>query len=353
MSRRKTRPVRVGSVTVGGDAPVSVQSMTNTDTRDAAATLKQISRLEEVGCEIVRVAVPDVEALGNLRSFRQSVTVPLVADIHFDHKLALGAIAAGVDGLRINPGNIGEASKVREVVHAAKDSGIPIRIGVNAGSLEKDILAKHGSATAQGMVESALKHISILEDESFSDIIVSMKASDVRRTVDAHRILGEKCDYPFHLGITEAGTLFSGTIKSAVGIGILLSEGIGDTIRVSLSAPPEEEVRVGFKILEVLDIRRRGVVVVACPMCARTEYNVAAVAEELEHLASRFAAPLTVAVMGCVVNGPGEAKEADLGVVGTKTGACIYVGGKFKRRTTKDQIVGALIHELERAAESG
>jgi (E)-4-hydroxy-3-methylbut-2-enyl-diphosphate synthase len=342
----------MGSAVVGGDAPITVQSMTNTDTRDLVSTLAQIRILEEAGCEIIRVAVPDEAALANLGILRKSMAVPLVADIHFDYRLALGAIAAGVDALRINPGNIGDALKVREVVRASKDSGVPIRIGVNAGSLEKEILAKHGEATAEGMVESALRHISILEKEEFFDIIVSMKASDIRRTVDAHRMLAARCEYPFHLGITEAGTLFTGTVKSSIGIGILLAEGIGDTIRVSLSAPPEEEVRVGFKILEVLGLRKRGVIVVACPTCARAQFDVFSVAEEIERLASRYAAPLKVAVMGCVVNGPGEAKEADLGVVGTKTGACIYVGGEFKRKTAKDTIVAELLTELERLAAS-
>jgi (E)-4-hydroxy-3-methylbut-2-enyl-diphosphate synthase len=353
LRRRKTLAVKMGSVTIGGDAPITVQSMTNTDTRDLDATTRQTRLLEEAGCEIVRVAVPDEEAASNLSGLRESMTVPLVADIHFDYKLALGAIASGVDGLRINPGNIGDASKVREVVRAAKDSGIPIRIGVNAGSLEKDILGRYGEATAEGMVESALRHISILERESFQDIIVSMKASDVRRTVDAHRMLAARCDYPFHLGITEAGTLITGAIKSAVGIGILLEEGIGDTIRVSLSAPPEEEVRVGFKILKALGLRRRGISVVACPTCARAEFDVPLVADEIERLASRFDRPLTVAVMGCVVNGPGEAREADLGVVGTKTGACIYIGGGFKRKVLKDDIVSELMRELENLALSG
>jgi (E)-4-hydroxy-3-methylbut-2-enyl-diphosphate synthase len=348
--RRVTRRILLGRVPIGGGAPVSVQSMTKTDTRDVRATVAQIRRLEQAGCEIVRLAVPDGDAVEALRRIRARVRVPLVADIHFDHRLALACIALGVDGLRINPGNIGSKEKVREVVRAAKDRGIPIRIGVNAGSLEKDLLKSRGGATAEAMVESALRHIALLEDLDFRAIKVSLKASDVPRTVEAYRRLARKVDYPFHAGITEAGTLLAGTIKSSVGLGILLAEGLADTLRVSLTAAPEEEVRAGFQILASLGMRRRGVSVVSCPTCGRCEVDMAPIAAAVEKRLAGLDADLTVAVMGCTVNGPGEAREADLGVACGRGSGAIFRKGKLLRRVPAADIAAELVREAGRLA---
>ncbi|MEK7845801.1 MAG: flavodoxin-dependent (E)-4-hydroxy-3-methylbut-2-enyl-diphosphate synthase [Nitrospinota bacterium] len=346
--RRKSRAITLGNVKIGGDAPLSVQSMTNTDTRDVKATLKQIKKLENAGCEIIRVAVPDMDAAKRLGEIRKAIKIPLIADIHFDYRLALKAIREGVDGLRINPGNIGDKWKVKEVVNSAKDKGIPIRIGVNAGSLDKDLWEKYGGPTADAMVESAMMHIRILEDMSFRAIKVSLKASDIDRTVTAYRMLAGKVDYPFHIGISEAGTYFSGTIKSAIGIGILLNEGIGDTLRVSLTADPVEEVKVGFEILKVLRIRQTNPEIISCPTCGRCEIDLESIALKVEDAVKSLKSPIRIAVMGCVVNGPGEAREADLGVAGGKGVGLIFRKGEIVRKVREEEIVDALIDEAKR-----
>lgn len=348
ITRRKTRPVKVGRYTIGGDAPIIVQSMTKTDTRDVEATVRQIRELDAVGCEIVRLAVPDAEAAAALAEIRKQVDSVLVADIHFQYRLALAAIDAGIDKLRINPGNIGSPEKVREVVRKAQACNVPIRIGVNAGSLERHLLEKYGYPTAEAMAESALEHIRILEDLSFRDTIVSLKASNVKLTVDAYRTLAPQCDYPFHLGITEAGTAFSGTIKSSVGLGLLLAEGIGDTIRVSLTTDSCEEVRAGFEILKSLEIRARGPIVIACPTCGRLEVDLFKIAGEIERHTAHIKEPLHLAVMGCAVNGPGEARTAHLGVACGRGNGVIYREGKAIKRVPEDQIVTELVREIER-----
>ena len=347
LPRRKTRQISVGGVLIGGEAPIIIQSMTKTDTRDVKATVAQIRRLEKAGCEIVRLAVPDTEAAESLLRIRQKVTVPLVADIQFDHRLALACIGLGIDGLRINPGNIGSPEKVKEVVAAAKERNIPIRIGVNSGSLEKEVLKTYGRASAEAMVESAMRHIRILEDLDFRLIKVSLKASDVLRTAEAYRRLGRKVDYPFHAGITEAGPRLCGAVKSAVGLGIILNEGLADTIRVSLTAPPEEEVRVAYQILGSLELRRRGPNIVSCPTCGRCEVNLKRIAAEVERGLSRIPQSLTVAVMGCMVNGPGEAKEADIGVACGHGVGIIFKKGRLLRRVPEKKIVGDLLKEVE------
>ncbi len=343
--RRLTRPVFIGPVKVGGDAPISVQSMTTTDTRDVNKTTAQIQSLARAGCEIVRVTVNSREAAQALPAIKASSPIPIIADIHFDHTLALMSVKNGVDGLRINPGNIGSQQKIHEVVQAAKSKNIPIRIGVNAGSLEREFLRKHGR-TPEAMVESALRHIALLEKEGFYQIKVSLKASDVSRTVLAYRLLAQKVSYPFHIGVTEAGTLFSGTIRSAIGLGILLSEGIGDTLRVSLSADPVEEVKVAYTILRDLGLRHRGVEMIACPTCGRAEIDVISLATRVERRLLSLKTPLKVAVMGCVVNGPGEAQEADVGVAGGKHTGLLFRKGKIIQRLPPDDLEEPLIEEI-------
>jgi (E)-4-hydroxy-3-methylbut-2-enyl-diphosphate synthase len=346
--RRKTPAIHVGGVAVGGGAPISVQSMTKTDTRNVRATVAQIRRLEKAGCEIVRLAVPDAAAAAALGRIKKSVAMPLIADIHFDHRLALACLDGGVDGLRINPGNIGGRRKVEEVVRAARQRAVPIRIGVNAGSLEKALLSKYGGATAEAMAESALGHIRILEALDFRLIKVSLKASDIPRTIEAYRRLAERVDYPFHGGITEAGGLLRGSVKSAVGIALLLREGLADTIRVSLTARPEEEVRVAFQILGGLGLRRRGTVVVSCPACGRSETDLAGLASRLERALASSDRPITVAVMGCMVNGPGEAREADLGVACGRGIGVIFKNGRILARVAEREIVPVLLREIEK-----
>ena len=346
--RRPTRRIVVGGVPIGGGAPVVVQSMTNTDTRDWRATVNQIKRLEDEGCELVRVAVPDETAVEQLPSIRKAIRIPLIADIHFDYRLALDALRAGVDGLRLNPGNIGGPDKVRKVVEMARERAVPIRIGVNGGSLEKDLLARYGHPTPEAMVESALRHIRILEDLEFDLIKVSLKSSDVLHTVASYRLLSSKVDYPLHLGVTEAGTLVDGTIKSALGIGILLFEGIGDTIRVSLTKDPEEEIPVAYGILRSLKLRERGVELVSCPTCGRTEIDLIGLAEKVERILRRVRTPLRVAVMGCVVNGPGEAREADVGIAGGRgTGLLFSKGGRLEK-VPEAELIPRLLAEVER-----
>src|SRR5919109_4060655 len=318
--RRKSRQIRVGSVLVGGDAPITVQTMTNTLTADAAATIKQIQAIEAAGCDIVRVSCPDEESTAALPQIVKATKIPIVADIHFHYKRGIEAAKAGAACLRINPGNIGSAERVREVVQAAKDHGCSMRIGVNAGSLEKDLLEKYGEPCPEAMVESALDHARILQDHDFHDFKISVKASDVFLAVAAYQQLADACDYPLHIGVTEAGGLRAGTVKSAIGMGSLLWAGIGDTIRVSLSAEPEEEVRVGFELLKTLGLRHRGVNIISCPSCARQQYDVIRTVEALEKRVAHITTPMTVSVIGCVVNGPGEARETDIGFTGGGNG---------------------------------
>ncbi|WP_347490854.1 flavodoxin-dependent (E)-4-hydroxy-3-methylbut-2-enyl-diphosphate synthase [Desulfoscipio sp. XC116] len=345
MQRRKSRPVRLGGVTVGGDAPVAVQSMTNTDTCDVAATREQIRRLIEAGCEIVRVAIPDQRAAQALPDIMRGLTVPLVADIHFDYRLALAAIDAGVDGLRINPGNIGGRDKVVAVVQAARQKEIPIRIGVNAGSLEKDLLSE--GVTPQALVRSALRHVAILEELGFYDIKISLKSSDVPLMLNAYHMLADKVDYPFHIGVTEAGTIFNGSIKSAVGIGALLWDGLGDTVRVSLTGDPIHEVRAAYEILKALGLRRRGVELISCPTCGRTCIDLVSIAGEVEQRLAAIEQPLKVAVMGCAVNGPGEAKHADVGIAGGKGEGLIFRKGRVIRKVPENLLVEELMKEID------
>jgi len=342
---QQTRQILVGNLPVGGGAPIAVQSMCSTDTRDVAATLTQIEGLTAAGCDIVRCAVPDEDAARALAEIRKGCRIPLVADIHFDYRLALLALENGVDALRLNPGNIGERWKVEEVVRACAERRVPIRIGVNGGSLEKELLDKYGHASAPAMVESALGHIRILEELGYPEIKVSLKASDVRRTVDAYRLLADQVDYPLHIGITEAGTTWGGTIKSAVGLGTLLYDGIGDTLRVSLTGDPVEEVRVGWEILRALDLRDRGPVFISCPTCGRCQIDLIPIAEEVERRLRDLPKKIVVAVMGCVVNGPGEAREADVGIAGGKGQGLLFRRGEVVRKVAQDELADALVAE--------
>jgi len=344
--KRQTKQIMIGMVAVGGGAPCSVQSMCSTDTRDVAATLQQIHLLAAAGCELVRCAVPDEAAAAALATIKKSSPLPVIADIHFDYRLAMTVLAGGIDGLRLNPGNIGERWKVAEVVKAASERQVPIRIGVNAGSLEKELLAKFGHPTAEAMVESAIGHVRLLEELGYDQIKISIKASDVVKTVAAYRLLAQRVDYPLHVGITEAGTLFSGTIKSAVGLGILLADGIGDTLRVSLTGDPVHEVKVGFEILKSLSLRQRGINFVSCPTCGRCQINLIQVAEEVEQRLSGISAPLTVAVMGCVVNGPGEAREADFGIAGGRGEGLLFRHGEIIRKVPEHELADALVSEV-------
>jgi (E)-4-hydroxy-3-methylbut-2-enyl-diphosphate synthase len=345
--RKKTRQIALGNIKIGGGAPIAIQSMCNTDTRDPKATLEQIGRLEQAGCEVVRLAVPDADAAQAIGAIRKGTKLPLIADIHFDYRLALEAVNRGVDGLRINPGNIGGRNKVAEVVRACKDRGIPIRIGVNAGSLEKQLLEKYGHPTPEAIVESAFGHLHILEDLQYTAMKVSLKASDVMTTVAAYRLFSKKSDYPLHIGVSEAGTLFSGTVKSSVGLGILLSEGIGDTMRVSLTADPVEEVRAAYEIVKSLKIRQRGVNIISCPTCGRTEIDIISLAQEVEKRLTYVREPITVAVMGCVVNGPGEAREADVGIAGGKGVGLLFKHGEILKKFDEKDLADVLIHEVE------
>ena len=348
---RATRRITVGNVAVGGGAPVSVQSMCNTDTRDVPSTLHQIGRLAEAGCEIVRCAVPDEAAAAALKGICETSPIPVIADIHFDYRLALSALEGGVAGLRINPGNIGERWKVAEVVKGCAERRVPIRIGVNGGSLEKELLARYGHPTPEAMVESALNHIRILEDLGYREIKVSIKASDIGRTVEAYRLMARQVDYPLHIGITEAGTTWGGTIKSAIGLGILLHEEIGDTLRVSLTGDPVEEVRVGWEILKGLELRERGPVFVSCPTCGRCQIDLISVAEEVEKRLRNLPRKITVAVMGCVVNGPGEAREADVGIAGGKGQGLLFRKGEVVRKVPERDLADALVEEAYSLAE--
>ena len=347
MQRKITRQIHIGSIAIGGGAPVSVQSMTNTKTQDAEATVRQIEALASAGCDIVRLAVPDKEAAANIGAIKAQVKVPLVADIHFDYRLALVAIEQGIDALRLNPGNIGGADNVRRVAEAAKARGIPIRIGVNAGSLDKRLLEKHGGVTAEALVESALEHVRLLEEQDFHDMKISLKAHDVPLTLAAYRLMSERSDYPLHLGITEAGTVRSGIIKSAVGIGALLAEGIGDTLRVSLTGDPVVEVRVAREILKSLGLRDFGPTLISCPTCGRTAIDLASIAERVEERLSGIERPIHVAVMGCVVNGPGEARGADVGIAGGKGVGLVFRKGEVVRQVREEDLVEELFREID------
>ncbi|MCI5605147.1 MAG: flavodoxin-dependent (E)-4-hydroxy-3-methylbut-2-enyl-diphosphate synthase [Clostridia bacterium] len=341
------REVNIGGVKIGGNNPVAIQSMCNTDTRDAAATVAQIKKLEDAGCEIIRVAVPDMEAAEAVKKIRSQINIPLVTDIHFDYRLALECMKNGADKVRINPGNIGDKSRVKQVVDMAKAGGIPIRIGVNGGSLDKKLLEKYGGVTADALVESAMEHIAILDELNFFDVVVSIKVSDVPTTLAAYRKFHEISDIPLHIGVTEAGTLRSGTIKSAVGIGALLAEGIGDTMRVSLTADPVEEVYAAYDIQKVLGLRS-GVKLVSCPTCGRTQINLIDIANEVEKRISNIEKPIKVAVMGCAVNGPGEAREADIGIAGGNGVGLIFKKGEILRKVPEDKIIDELMLEIEK-----
>ena len=339
----------IGQLPIGGDAPVAVQSMTNTDTRDVNATVAQIQALINAGCELVRVAVPDMVAAKALREIKSAISIPLIADIHFQHQLAIEAVNHGVDALRLNPGNIGSDQRVREVVHACRDRGVPIRIGVNAGSLEKDLVDRFGH-TPRAMVDSALRHIHLLEDQQFNLIKVSLKSSNVTDTIDAYRLLAEEVDYPFHIGITEAGTPTRGAIKSAVGIGILLYLGFGDTLRVSLTGDPVQEIFVAYQILQSLALRQRGIELISCPTCGRTEINLIDLATAVEKRLQHIRQPIKVAVMGCVVNGPGESRTADIGIAGGRGNGLLFRHGEILRKVPEDKLLDELVEEVEKLA---
>lgn len=345
-TRRKTRTIYVGKVPVGGGHPVVVQSMTKTNTLDVEATVKQIQSLESIGCEIIRLAVPNMKAAKVLGTIKKSVSIPVIADIHFDWRLALEAIEQGVDGLRINPGNIGAKWKIKEVVTAAKNNLIPIRIGINAGSLEKDLLKKYGHPKPEALVESAERSITILEGMDFTNIKISLKGSDVLTTVDAYRLFSDKYDYPLHIGVSESGPPSTGIIKSSVGCGILLSEGIGDTMRVSLTAEPEEEVRVAYEILKALGLRKKGAEIVSCPTCGRCGIDLTGLATEVEYRLRKINKPMKIAVMGCVVNGPGEAREADIGIAGGKGIGILFRKGKMIKKIKEKDLLDELMHEI-------
>jgi len=339
ITRRETHKIHVGNVAVGGDAPVVVQSM-------CRASLQQISRLAEVGCELIRLAVLDDKAVEALKIIKEEAPIPLIADIHFDHRLALGALKAGVDGLRINPGNIGGDKAVAKVVRAAAERRVPIRIGVNSGSLDKDLHQRYGGATPEAMVESALRQIQLLESLQFHEIKISLKSSDVMTMVDSYRLLADKVAYPLHLGVTEAGTLISGTAKSAIGIGLLLAEGIGDTIRVSLTSDPIDEIKAAYEILRALKLRERGVEVISCPTCGRCEIDIIGLTHEVEKRLLTVKTPLKVAIMGCVVNGPGEAKEADVGIAGGRGQGILFKKGEIVEKLPEEELMPRLLKEI-------
>ena len=346
IQRRKSKQIEIGNVKIGGNAPISVQSMTNTDTRDVKSTLKQINNMAEHGCELVRLAVLNAQAADCIREIKKSSPVPLIADIHFDYRLAIKCIENGIDALRINPGNIGKEENVKKVVSLAKTNNVPIRIGINGGSLEKD-LEQSSLPLAEKMVESALRHIRILEDNNFDKIKISLKSSDVLTTIAAYKIMAQKVEYPLHLGVTEAGTYTGGIIKSAVGLGALLSEGIGDTIRVSLTDSPVEEVKAGFMILKSLGLRQKGINFVSCPTCGRTQIDLISLAKEVEKRLENFEKPLTVAVMGCAVNGPGEAKHADYGIAGGINEGYIFKKGQIIKRLPEDKLVDEFVNLIQ------
>ena len=348
MERMKTRQVKIGNVTIGGDAPIAIQSMTNTKTEDVAATVAQIKELTAAGCEIIRCAVPTMEAAKALAEIKKKIEIPLVADIHFDYRLAIAAMENGADKIRINPGNIGSMDRVREVAEAAKKYGVPIRVGVNSGSLERNLVEKYGGVTAEGLVESALDKVAMLEQFDFHNIVISIKSSDVLMCVKAHELIAQKTEYPLHVGITEAGTIRSGNIKSSIGLGMILSQGIGDTIRVSLTAAPVEEIVTAKLVLRTLGLRKGGIEVVSCPTCGRTKIDLIGLAEQVEAMVAGYDLPIKVAVMGCAVNGPGEAKEADLGIAGGNGEGLVFRKGEIVRKVPEDALLFALKEEIER-----
>lgn len=347
-NRRKTKVVNFAEQPVGGDAPISVQSMCNTKTENIEATVKQIKELEAVGCEIIRAAVPDQSAARALSEIKKRINIPLVADIHFDYKLALMAVENDVDALRINPGNIGSNQRVKEVALACKENDIPIRVGSNSGSIEKELLKKYGGPTAEAMVESTLRNLRILEENNFDKIVISLKSSHIPTTIKAYRLMAAEVDYPFHIGITESGTPWRGTIKSAAGIASLLTQGYGDTLRVSLTGDPVEEVRVGWQILKSLELRKKGVEIISCPTCGRTNIDLISLAEKVEKELMKIDKDITVAVMGCAVNGPGEAKEADIGIAGGIEEGLIFKSGKIIKKVKEDQLLEELLNEINK-----
>ncbi len=346
MERMRTKQVRIGDVWIGGDQPIRIQSMTNTKTEDVDATVAQILRLEQAGCEIVRSTVPTPEAAKALSEIKKRIHIPLVADIHFDYRLAIAAMENGADKIRINPGNIGGADKVRAVVDCAKERNIPIRVGVNSGSLEKNLLEKYGGVTAEGLVESALDKVHLIEDMGYDNLVISIKSSQVPMCIRAHELIRSQTDHPLHVGITESGTVRTGTIKSAVGLGAILWQGIGDTIRVSLTGDPVQEVLVAQKILQSLHLRSEGIEVVSCPTCGRTQIDLVSLANAVEEMTASYDLPIRVAVMGCVVNGPGEAREADIGICGGK-GEGLLIRGDHKKKLPEGELLGALRYELD------
>jgi (E)-4-hydroxy-3-methylbut-2-enyl-diphosphate synthase len=348
INRKKTRRIYVGDVPIGDNAPIAVQSMTNTDTRDISSTVDQINRLTGAGCEIVRLAVPDMAAADAFGVIKKNTRTPLIADIHFDHRLALAALDAGASGLRINPGNIDGQKAVKAVVKAAMGSNAPIRIGVNSGSLHRELLDKHGGPTPRAMVESAMKHVTLLEDEGFDRIKISLKSSNVIDTIRAYEMLAEQVDYPLHLGVTEAGTLIAGTVKSAIGIGYLLAQGIGDTFRVSLTRDPVDEMKVAYEILRALNLRHRGPEIISCPTCGRCEIDLFSLVDEVEEALANIDASPKVAIMGCVVNGPGEAKEADIGIAGGRGQGILFKKGQLVEKVPEDRLAEVLIREVRR-----
>lgn len=348
MQKKQTKKIKIGNIFIGGDSPVTIQSMTNTDTCDVEKTVKQIHELENAGCEIIRVAVPDMEAAEAIKKIKNQIHIPLVADIHFDYRLALKSMENGVDKLRINPGNIGNEDRIREVVNAAKYYGVPIRIGVNSGSLESDILKKFKKPTAEALVESALKNAEILEKFNFSDIVISVKSSNVRETIESYRLLSKMTNYPLHVGVTEAGTIYGGTVKSSIGIGALIVDGIGDTIRVSLTDSPIEEIKLAKEILKACGVRNFGVEFVSCPTCGRTSIDLIGLAKKVEDELKNIEKPIKVAIMGCVVNGPGEAREADIGIAGGKNEALIFKKGEIIKKVKEEEIIKELLAEIDK-----
>ncbi|PKR79004.1 4-hydroxy-3-methylbut-2-en-1-yl diphosphate synthase [Halalkalibacillus sediminis] len=349
--RKDTRPVRVGNVVIGGKDEVIIQSMTTTKTHDVEATVKEIHRLEEAGCQVVRVACPDDRAAEAIPEIKKQINIPLVVDIHFDYRLALKAIEGGADKIRINPGNIGKRERVEAVVNAAKAKGIPIRIGVNAGSLERHLIEKYGYPTPEAMVESALEHIKILEDLDFHDIVVSLKASDVHLAIKAYEMAAKEIQYPIHLGITESGTLFAGTVKSAAGLGAILSKGIGSTLRISLSADPVEEVKVARELLKSFGLAANAATLISCPTCGRIEIDLISIANDVEEYIQKIKAPIKVAVLGCAVNGPGEAREADIGIAGARGEGLLFRHGEIIRKVPEEIMVDELKKEVDKLAE--
>lgn len=347
MYRNNTKVIRIGNKVIGGGNPIMIQSMTNTKTEDVEATVKQIQELEEAGCDIIRCAVPTMEAAKAIAEIKKHISIPLVADIHFDYRLAIAAIENGADKIRINPGNIGDIEKVRAVVNAAKAKNIPIRVGVNSGSLEKDILEKYGRVTAEGIVESALDKVKVIEDLGYDNLVISIKSSDVMMCVKAHELIAQKTDYPLHVGITESGTVTSGNIKSALGLGLILNQGIGDTIRVSLTGEPVEEIRSAKLILKTLGLRKGGISVVSCPTCGRTQIDLIGLAERVETMVTKYDLDIKVAVMGCVVNGPGEAREADIGIAGGKGEGLLIKKGEIIKKVPEEELLNVLEEELK------